>query len=64
MTPLEKMRVFSVFIVDVQVYSVNKMVPSTGVEPVAYRLGGGRSIHLSYEGISLKSAANLPVTTS
>ncbi len=41
------------------------MVPSTGVEPVAYRLGGGRSIHLSYEGIfSLKSAANFPVTIS
>ncbi len=28
----------------------NKMVPRAGVEPAAYRLGGGRSIHLSYRG--------------
>ena len=26
------------------------MAPSAGIEPAAYRLGGGRSIQLSYEG--------------
>lgn len=26
------------------------LVPSAGIEPAAYRLGGGRSIRLSYEG--------------
>jgi hypothetical protein len=26
------------------------LVPPAGLEPAAYRLGGGRSIHLSYEG--------------
>ena len=26
------------------------MVPPAGIEPAAYRLGGGRSIRLSYEG--------------
>jgi PPOX class probable F420-dependent enzyme len=28
-------------------------VPPAGLEPAAYRLGGGRSIHLSYEGACL-----------
>jgi hypothetical protein len=27
-------------------------VPPAGLEPAAYRLGGGRSIHLSYEGVA------------
>lgn len=33
------------------------VVPSTGIEPMAYRLGGGRSIRLSYEG----RAPSLPI---
>ena len=32
------------------------MAPSAGIEPAAYRLGGGRSIRLSYEGQNTKTA--------
>ncbi len=32
------------------------MAPSAGIEPAAYRLGGGRSIRLSYEGQNTKVA--------
>jgi hypothetical protein len=36
-------------------------VPPAGLEPAAYRLGGGRSIHLSYEGMARKvDKAGLP----
>ena len=37
--------------------------PSAGIEPAAYRLGGGRSIRLSYEGEggALRGAL-LPIT--
>ena len=37
--------------------------PSAGIEPAAYRLGGGRSIRLSYEGEGgALCGALLPVT--
>ena len=37
--------------------------PSAGIEPAAYRLGGGRSIRLSYEGEGgALCGALLPIT--
>ena len=37
--------------------------PSAGIEPAAYRLGGGRSIRLSYEGEGgALCGAVLPIT--
>ena len=35
-------------------------VPPAGLEPAAYRLGGGRSIHLSYEGADATVAGHWP----
>ena len=35
----------------------SKVVPSTGIEPVTFHLGGGRSIQLSYEGIRVRMVA-------
>ena len=41
------------------------MVPSTGVEPVTYRLGGDCSILLSYEGrVRIVTTYTLDVTAA
>ena len=42
---------------------VDDWAPSAGIEPAAYRLGGGRSIRLSYEGKrGALCGALLPIT--
>ncbi len=42
-----------------------EMVPSTGVEPVTYRLGGDCSILLSYEGrLRIVATSTLDVTAA
>ncbi len=38
---------------------MTNQAPSTGIEPVTYRLGGGCSILLSYEGNVLRILGNL-----
>ena len=37
------------------------LAPRTGFEPAAYRLGGGRSIHLSYRGLLICSSELEPM---
>ena len=44
-------RQFSDFQAENQTKLTLTLAPRTGVEPAAYRLGGGRSIHLSYQGL-------------
>ncbi len=45
--------------------TTGEMVPSTGVEPVTYRLGGDCSILLSYEGrLRIVTTNTLDVTAA
>ena len=47
----KKKRQFLDFRAENQTKLTLTLAPRTGVEPAAYRLGGGRSIHLSYRGL-------------